>query len=197
MSFTSKHIEDFCISTRHSPIRPSQGQVYKIDGKYAAVATWREGKVSFVTKVGSWLDTFDKDSYEFLGPLGDGFKDHECPKAVVIAGGTGIGAAVHLLNARSQELQSHLLFFSRSEPCYSRMVTMMGVSPHLTTLTQWNTRTKGRPSKPLDPLLARNDWERDFQNTHFFVVGPKSLETAVHEQCKELGVPDENFHLNY
>ena len=197
MNFTSKHIEDFCISTRHSPIPPSQGQVYKIDGKYAAVANWRDNTVSFITKVGSWLDGFDKDSYEFMGPIGDGFKNHNCPKAVVVAGGTGIGAAIHLLNSRDHNLESHLLFFSRSEPCYSRMATTMGVSPHLTTITQWNTKAKGRPSKPLDLLLVRSDWKYDLKNTHFFVIGPKSLEAAVREQCKELGVPDGNFHLNY
>lgn len=197
MSFVFKHIGDFSIASHLSPIMPSQGQIYKIDEKYVASAGWKDNIVSFVTKAGSWLDGFDKDCYSFMGPLGNGFKDHDSPKAVVVAGGTGIGAAIHLLNSRDHNLESHLLFFSRGEPCYSKLATALGVSPHLTTLTQWNTKAKGRPSKPLDLLLVRSDWKYDFKNTHFFVIGPKSLETAVREQCKELGVPDGNFHLNY
>jgi len=197
MSFTFKHIDEYCIASRPSPIPASQGQVFKIDGRYMAVANWRDNRVSFVTKVGSWLDGFNKDSYEFVGPIGDGFKCPDAPKAIVVAGGTGIGAAIHLMNSRKHDQETHLLFYSRTEPCYSRITTMLGSVPHLTTLTHWNTKAKGRPSKPLDLLRVRSDWKYDFPNTHIFVIGPKSLVDAVREQCKELGVPDENFHLNY
>ena len=197
MNFTFKHVDDFCVATRESPIPATQGQIFKIDGRYMAVANWRDNRVSFVTKVGSWLDGFDKDTYEFEGPIGNGFKCHDAPKAIVVAGGTGIGAALQLLNSRDPGFETHLLFYSRSEPCYAKLATVLGTSPRLSTLTQWNTKAKGRPNKPLDLLRVRSDWTYDFKNTHVFVVGPRSLEAAVREQCKELGVPDENFHLNY
>lgn len=198
MRFTFKHVDDFCIATRNSPFSAVPGQVFKIDGKCMAAAGWCDGRLSFICKRGSWLDGFNPDDrYEFNGPIGAGFNERQCQKAIVVAGGTGIGAALSLLNARGQQLETHLLFYNRGTTDFAKLAEELGQTPNLTTLTQWDTARQGRPSKPLLPLQVRSDWEYDFKDFHCFVVGPKGLVDATREHCKELGLLDENFHLNY
>lgn len=197
MSFTFKHVDDFCIATRESSVMPKPGQIFKIDGKYVAVAGHKSGKVSFLVKKGSWLDGFDKEFYECQGPMGDGFKNPDCQKAIVVVGGTGIGAVTRFLDNRPVGSETHLVFYQKGPSSYSKLVDELEIFPYINTWTLWNTTKQGRPTKPLDVLLVRSDWRYDFKGSHVFVAGPKSLEVAVREQCKELGVPDENFHLNY
>ncbi len=197
MSFTFERVGEFCVATRECQTPVTQGQVFKIDGRYMAAAGWKNGRVSFVTKVGSWLDGFDQPSYEFQGPFGSGFSNFDAQKAFVVVGGTGVGAGLHLLAARDPSLETHLLFYSRDKPCYEQLASLVGLTSAPTTVTQWNTKKKGRPQAPLDLLHPIFCGTSDFSDTHFFAVGPKSLVDAVRKQCKELGVPDENFHLNY
>ena len=111
MSFTFKYVDDFCIASMFSPVPPKQGQVYIIDGKYLAAANYNYGCVSFIAKKGSWIDGLNKTSCEIMGPVGTGFSEPDAEKAIVIAGGTGIGAALSLLAHRGNDRESHLLFY--------------------------------------------------------------------------------------
>ena len=197
MSFTFKHVDDFCIASKFSPVPPTPGQVYQIDGKYMAAAGWTDGVVSFIAKKGSWIDNFNQERYQFNGPTGPGFSQPDSENAIIVAGGTGIGAAISLMKHRDKKLNTHLLYYQRGGNSYQSLVDKLGQQPHTNTRTLWDTKKQGRPSQPLLPLQVRSDWRGNFKDYHYYVVGPKSLVDSVKEQCKSLGVPDTNIHTNY
>ena len=194
MNFSFKYAGNFCIAERPSPLSSLPGQCFVIDEKYYAIAKRSPGIVKFVTKKGSHLDCFNKDIYSFVGPVGAGFSNCDAKRAVVIAGGTGIGAAINLLESRSQDLETHLIFYSREESPLVDICRELGANPPTNSIVQWNTALNGRPKAPLDPFVKR---EHSYYDLHVFVVGPKSLVDSTREQCKLLGIPEANFHLNY
>jgi NAD(P)H-flavin reductase len=199
MSFTYAYSGDFCVASKSSLMSAQPGQCFMIDGRYMAVASSIDGVMSFVTKKDSWLDSFDKENYEFLGPVGRGFTDPATNNAIIIAGGTGIGAAISLLKHRqdNSDLQTHLIFYQRGGIPVDELLGMFGVDGCANSLIQWNTATEGRPQNPLDPFFKVNEHEVYTQKYDVFVVGPKSLVEATSKQCKSLGIEDTMFHTNF
>ena len=197
MSFSFRYVNNLCIAERESPFKATPGQFYIIDGRFYSVAKSDGNKVSFIAKKGSHLDGFVNEEYPFVGPSGNGFQSIDTnDPVIVIAGGTGIGAALSIIQARDKKQETHLLFYNRDEPCYDQLIKELEIDPHLCTRMQVNTKN-GRPVKPLNPILFRCDWHYRFEKSHIFVIGPKSLVDATREHAKELDVPNANFHLNF
>ena len=190
MKMESKQVGGFVVNSKKTAIPPSQGQVYIIDGRYMAAASYQDGKVFFVGKAGTWFDGFDKEEYQFEGPLGKGFTEPDQPKAVVIAGGTGIGAAISLLQHRGPDKETHLLFYRSHPGSLSEILKELGEAP-CTTSREWeNVQFKN----PLDPVLTSLD---DPSTYHYYLVGSPEMLDAVKRQCDFLGVPAGNVHTNY
>lgn len=199
MSFTYTYSGDFCVASKSSLMSAQPGQCFMIDGRYMAVASSVGGVLSFVTKKGSWLDSFDKENYEFLGPVGGGFTNPDASNAIIVAGGTGIGAAISLLRYRQDkpDLKTHLIFYQRGGIPVDELLGMLDANDRVDSLVQWNTAVHGRPLNPLDPFFKVNKYEADAHKYDVFVVGPKSLVEATSKQCKSLGIKDTMFHTNF
>ena len=199
MSFTYTYSGDFCVASKSSLMSAQPGQCFMIDGRYMAVASSVGGVMSFVTKKGSWLDSFDKENYEFLGPVGGGFTDPDASNAIIVAGGTGIGAAISLLRYRQDkpDLRTNLIFYQRGGISVRELLERLDADYCIDSLVQWNTATEGRPQNPLDPFFKLNEHEVDTRKYDVFVVGPKSLVEAASKQCKSLGIKDTMFHTNF
>lgn len=194
MKFNFRYSGNFCVASRESPIPCKPGQFFSINDLSYSVAKKDDCTVRFITKKNSRLDGFDEGTYSFVGPLGSGFSNAGAKRALVVAGGTGIGAALYLLDSRSQDLESHLIFYSKEEKPLVGICKALEINPPINSIVEWNTAVSGRPAGPLDPFVKR---EHSYYDLHVFVIGPKSLVESCREQCKKLSIPAENFHLNF
>jgi NAD(P)H-flavin reductase len=151
------------------PMTP--GQCVKINGNWYAIAEQQDSSFDVFVKKDSSLLLSDEHAVE--GPLGPGFKNIDCQDAVLVAGGTGIGAMLHLLRYRADKgLSSYVVHYVRSSFNVKEMVPASLCKEHVV----WNTTWAGRPSTPVSPLSYLPE------GTHIFVAGPKSLVEA----CKSL-----------
>jgi len=165
-------------------IRP--GQCVIIDGKYFAIAENNNGVLTVLGRVGGPLDRLVGAEVDLTGPVGNGFKDVDCEHAVVIAGGSAIGACLSVLDYRNQlGLSSWFVSYAKTRhPFISRVAATGGVN--------WNT-TDGRPAFPFDPLGIKS-----FPSgTRVFVAGPNDLVTSVRSCAEKFNITADNINLNY
>jgi len=165
-------------------IRP--GQCVIIDGKYFAIAENNSGVLTVLGRVGGPLDRFVGAEVDLTGPVGNGFKDVDCEHAVVIAGGSAIGACLSVLDYRNQlGLKTWFVSYAKTRhPFISRVAVTGGVN--------WNTAS-GRPAFPFDPL----DIKSFPSGTRVFVAGPNDLVTSVRNCAEQFNITADNINLNY
>lgn len=151
------------------------GQCAKINDNWYAIASQRNDEFDVIVKKDSSLLSSSDDVIE--GPLGPGFQNFDCQNAVLIAGGTGIGAMLHLLKVRaSLGLDSYLVHYARSSFGMKDLIPEGTCKKYVFWNTTWQ---HGRPDDPTQPLC---ELPKDSQ---LFVAGPKSLVTT----CKSLKFP--------
>ena len=162
------------------------GQCVVIDGKYFAIAENNNGVLTVLGRSGGPLDSFIGAEIELTGPVGNGFKDVDCEHAIIVAGGSAIGACLSVLDYRNQlGLDSWFLSYAKtSHPFASRVTAAGGIN--------WNT-TGGRPAFPLDPLGVK----AFPSGTRVFVAGPNDLVTSVRNCAEKFNIAADNINLNY
>lgn len=153
------------------------GQCAKINGAWFAISEQRAEEFDIIVKSSSPLLTADT-ALLVEGPLGSGFPNTGCYHAVLVAGGTGIGALTHLVKFRFERgLSTDLIYFSRGSMEISDVIP----ANMCKNVVLWDTMKEGRPEDPLGLFLFPNDSE-------VFVSGPKSLVEAckLSSQAKNL-----------
>lgn len=153
------------------------GQCAKINGNWYAIAEQRPDEFDILVKTNSSLLSSEEEDDVIEGPLGSGFKNADCKDAVLVAGGTGIGALIQLLKFRSAlGLDSYLVHFARSSYGMKELIPSGSCKKYVFWNTTWH---HGRPDSPILPLCELPS------DSQLFVSGPKSLVAA----CKSLQFP--------
>lgn len=159
------------------------GQCAKINGAWFAITEQREEEFDIVVKSTSPLLEIET-ALLVEGPLGSGFPNATCSHAIIVAGGTGLGAVIHLVKHRFERgLTTDLVYFSRGSLEISEVIP----ADMCKNLVLWDTMKNSRPSDPLGSFEVTSD-------SQVFVSGPKSLVEA----CK-LSAQTKNLvcNLNY
>jgi len=177
MNKTVKYIGPFAkVTFDHALSYSMPGQCVKLDGKMFAIYESIGDKFSiFVHKDSYYVENTPKEISE---PVGQGFSAVLCKRAIIVAGGTGIGAVVPVIKARNKYgLSTDVLFYTKGDVTPIRVdQATIGMCRNVIF---WNTVDQGRPSTPLTPLVEKQD------ESTVFVAGPKSLVTATAETAKQ------------
>lgn len=143
------------------------GQCAKINGAWFAITEQRDGEFDIIVRSTSPL-LEGQTTLLVEGPIGPGFPNAACCHAVLIAGGTGIGALIHLIKYRFERgLTTDLVYFSRGSLEISEVIP----TDMCKNLVLWDTMKNSRPSDPLGSFEVTSD-------SQVFVSGPKSLVEA-------------------
>ena len=181
MNKTVKYIGPFAkVTFEHALSYSMPGQCVQLDGKMFAIYESIGDKFSiFVNKDSYYVENTPKEISE---PLGQGFAAVLGKRAIIVAGGTGIGAVVPVIKTRNKYgLSTDVLFYTKGDVTSIRAdQATIGMCRNVIF---WNTTELGRPSTPLMPLV-----ERQSEST-VFVAGPKSLVTATAEAAKQFNYP--------
>lgn len=154
------------VTFEHSVAQVVPGQCMVLDGKYFAIYDNDHANFSVLVKAGSHL--VENSPKEITGPAGKGFTSCLHKRAIVVAGGTGIGAIVPVIRARNKYgLSTDIIFYSKGDvtPIRADQATI-GMCRNVIF---WNTSERGRPADPLSPLVDRP------HDAAVYVAGPKSL----------------------
>ena len=159
------------------------GSCAVINGRWVAIADFTDSTLSFIVKSSSFLFREEIDNVEF--PAGRGFPAATPQSAVVIAGGTGVGAVVLLVNQLfSRGINPMIGVCSRGlDP-----LALSSFYPQFARAFFVNTKNCSRP-KPLLRYLYNGQ-----SNTEVFVAGPKSLVGEVALDAQHLNL---RHHTNF
>jgi NAD(P)H-flavin reductase len=151
------------------------GQCVKLDGKWFAIYEVNPGDFSILVNKNSHYA--ENDPQEISEPLGEGFTASLCKRAIVVGGGTGIGAVMPVIKNRNRHgLSTDVIFYTRGDISPIRLdQATIGMCRNVIF---WDTTKQGRPSTPLEPLV-----DKQAEST-IFVAGPKSLVTATEEAAR-------------
>jgi len=158
------------VTFTHSLTQVIPGQYVLIDGKPFAIYDTSIDEFSiFVHKESYYVDN---DPKEISEPMGRGFTAALCKRAIVVAGGTGIGAVVPVIRSRNKYgLSTDVLIYTKGDAVSVRAdQATIGMCRNVIF---WDTTVKGRPSDPLTPLVDKQP------ESCVFVAGPKSLVEAT------------------
>ena len=158
------------VTFKHQLAYSIPGQYVKLDGKFFAIYEVNANDFSILVHKNSHY--VENDPKEISSPLGEGFTASLCKRAIVVGGGTGIGAVMSVVKNRNRHgLSTDVIFYTKGDisPIRSDQATI-GMCRNVVF---WDTTKQGRPSSPLDPLI-----EKQAEST-VFVAGPKSLVTAT------------------
>jgi len=177
MKKTVQYVGPFAkITFDHQLSYSMPGQCVKLDGKmFAIYETTAKGFSILAHKDSYYVENLPQEISE---PLGQGFSAALCKRAIVVAGGTGIGAIVPVIKARNKYgLSTDVIFYTKGDvtPIRADQATI-GMYRNVIF---WNTTETGRPATPLTPLV-----EKQSEST-VFVAGPKSLVTATSAEAKQ------------
>lgn len=163
------------------------GQCVVIGGRYFAVAESDGKEVTVLTRHGGPLDVDVGTLVSLEGPTGNGFQNADCENAVVICGGTGIGACISVLDYRQKHgLKTWFIAYSRWPHPFQKKVSDAGG-------LSWVTREKDRPSTPLTPFGV----ESFPPGTQVFFAGTKELLESIGSTVEQFGISPNNINLNY
>lgn len=186
MSRTVKRVGPYAVVTfDHKLAQTVPGQFVYIDGKPFAIYDRDAESFSIMVKGDAHLT--QSDPVEIGDPQGTGFPHLLDRHAIVVAGGTGIGAVMSVINARNLcGLSTDAVFYTRGD--ISSLVETQACLTTCGDVVFWDTQERGRPSDPLSPITDIKP------NTSIFMVGPKSLTAAIKEQAGKLNL---STHTNY
>jgi ferredoxin-NADP reductase len=168
-----------------SEVKP--GQCVVIGGRYFAVAESSDGEVTVLTRHGGPLDVDVGSDVDLSGPVGNGFPNVDCENAVVICGGTGVGACISVLDYRRRAgLHTWFVAYSRwPHPFQKNVEDAGGIS--------WITRESDRPATPLTPFGV----DKFPVGTQVFFAGTKELLESIRSNVEQFGISANNINLNY
>lgn len=176
MNKTVKNIGPFAkITFDHQLSYSMPGQCVSLDGKMFAIYETTDRGFSILVKNNSY---FVENTPEVISePTGQGFSAALCKRAIVVAGGTGIGAVMPVIKVRNKYgLSTDIIFYAKDDITSIRSdQATIGMCRNVVF---WNTTTMGRPADPLQPLVEKQP------DSAIFVAGPKSLVQAT-EQIAE------------
>ena len=154
-----------------------------VNGRWMAIADFTDSTLTFIVKSSSFFFREEIDKVEF--PAGKGFPPPVAESAVVIAGGTGVGAVTLLVNQLVSRGINPLigvcsrgldpLIYSKFYPQFARAFFV-------------NTENCSRPKQLLRYLYNGQS------STEVFVAGPKSLVSDVALDAQYLNI---NYHTNF
>lgn len=178
---------DFMTVTYELPFDVKPGQCVVIGGRYFAVAESNGSEATVLTRHGGPLDVDVGSEVDLSGPMGSGFPNIDCENAVIVCGGTGIGACVSVLNYRRRRgLQTWFVAYSRwKHPFQNQVNEAGGIS--------WVTREQDRPKTPFTPFGV----ESFPQGTQVFFAGTLELLESIRQRVEQFGISSNNINLNY
>ncbi len=159
------------------------GSCALINGRWVAIADFTDSTLTFLVKSSSFLLREEIDAVEF--PVGRGFPAATSPAAIVIAGGTGVGALALLVNQLiSRGINPAIGVVSRGiDP-----LALGSFYPQFARAFFVNTKNCSRPKQLLRYLYNGQS------NTEVFVAGPKSLVDEVALDAQHLNL---RHHTNF
>lgn len=154
-----------------------------VNGRWVAIADFTDSTLTFIVKSSSFFFREEIDSVEF--PVGKGFPATTSSSAIVIAGGTGIGALALLVNQLfSRGINPTIGVCSRGlDP-----LVFNNFYPQFSRAFFVNTEICSRPKQLLRYLYNGQS------NAEVFVAGPKSLVSDVALDAQYLNI---NYHTNF
>jgi NAD(P)H-flavin reductase len=176
MNRTIKQIGNYTkVTFDHALAYSMPGQCVQLDGKYFAIYESLGNTFSILVNKDSHY--VNNDPEKISDPLGNGFSSTLSKRAIVVAGGTGIGAVVPVIKLRNKYgLSTDVIFYTKGDIGPIRLdQATIGMCRNVIF---WDTSTKGRPIDPLAPLVDKQG------DSVVFVAGPKSLVTATQEVAK-------------
>jgi ferredoxin-NADP reductase len=182
-----QHDHDFvAVKCAHS-CDSMPGQCVTVDGKYFAIAENDGSVLTLLGKNGGALDVEVGAELNIQGPFGPGFKSIDCEHAVIITGGTGIGACISVLKHRaSLGLKTAVVSYARQDHPFTGVLQEHGG-------VCWNTTTSGRPESPFSPLGVS-----EFPpGTVVFTAGPRELVESIKRSAEKFNISSDNISLNY
>jgi NAD(P)H-flavin reductase len=146
------------------------GKCTRVNGRWLAVAGSRKNEIDVVVRSNSFLETEELKEVEY--PTGRGYPFLWVDPAVIVSGGTGLGAAVRILEQRLEAgLKTSMVHYSRGLNV-DLAAKAFPVLRELRDVVFWDTAHKGHPKNPLDPVSPE-------KNCNVFFAGPKSLFEAL------------------
>lgn len=178
MKTNVKKFGNYVKLTFNTPLQGvNPGQCVTLDGKWFAVYDFDHTGFSILVKSDSYF--VDNDPKEVVGPVGKGFLSCLHKRAVVVAGGTGIGAIVPVIRARNRYgLSTDVIFYSRGD--VSAIRADQATIGMCRNVIFWDTLEKDRPANPLAPLYDRP------LDAAIYVAGPKSLVEATQRASADI-----------
>lgn len=160
------------------PSKMSPGQCAKINDKWFAIAEQRLTDFDVYVKTSSFL--LDESLVcQVTGPTGPGFSNPYVKDAVVVAGGTGLGAIMTLVNERKQRgLETTCFLYMQTDlPEY-----LQEWSHDFSIFEFYNTKKTGRNE------AVRRYLESCITEPTVFVAGPVGLVNSIRILTSELGL---------
>jgi NAD(P)H-flavin reductase len=160
------------------PQKMSPGQCARINDKWFAIAEQRLTDFDIYVKSDSFLLNQDLVC-QVTGPTGPGFSNPYADDAVIVAGGTGLGAVMSLANERKQRgLQTTCFLYMQSDlPEY-----LQEWSQNFTKFEFYNTKKTGRNE------AVRQHLEYSVTEPTVFAAGPVGLVNSIRILTSELGL---------
>ena len=159
------------------------GSCAVVNGRWVAIADFTDSTLTFIVKSSSFLFREEIDKVEF--PSGKGFPTASSSSAIVIAGGTGVGAVALLINQLfSRGINPMIGICSRGlDP-----LALSNFYPQFARAYFVNTKNCSRPKQLLRYLYNGQS------STEVFVAGPKSLVDEVALDAQHLNL---RHHTNF
>jgi hypothetical protein len=186
MNRTVKRIGSFAkVTFEHQLSHSMPGQCVQLDGKMFAIYETTDKNFSIFVKDNShFVENTPKTISE---PTGQGFSAALFKRAIVVAGGTGIGAIMPVIKIRNKYgLSTDVIFYTKDD--VSSIRADQATIGMCRNVIFWNTTANGRPADPLQPLVEKQP------ESAVFVAGPRSLVEATEKISKKF-----NFecHTNF
>lgn len=146
------------------------GKCARINGKWFVIAGSRKNEIDVVIQSKHLEEIAPISEIDY--PSGPGYQFLWINPAILVAGGSGFGATIRLLEQRLEGgLKTSTIIYSKGIN-KELAIKAFPLLKDVNDIIFWDTTQKSRPKNPLDPLDPA-------KNSHVFFAGPKSLHDAL------------------